>query len=177
MADGCVLIEHRLKRAFLLVDAKHGFKRSDENLLALLRDNAISHQIILSKIDRIPLPWPPRNSSTETKRQTNSDQLHQILEEIRAKVQPGNTNRPEALGEIIGCSGEKSIKPGGQKLGINNVRWAILEATGLSKNVRRVSPSKVLVQPAEQDEDGVATIDDWDAALSSEEPIPALLAQ
>ena len=164
---------HRLKRAFLLVDAKHGLKKSDENLLALLRENAISHQVILSKIDRIPLPWPSKNIPTEIKRRRHSDQLRQLLEEIRSKVQPGNTDRPEALGEIIVCSGEKSIKSGGQKLGINNVRWAVLEATGLSDKVRRVSPSKVLVQPAEEDNEDPATIHDWHVASPSDEPIAA----
>ena len=154
-----MLTRHRLKRAFLLIDALHGLKRSDEELVALLRENAISHQIILSKVDRILFPGPPRRIPSQKRLQDTSAQLRQLFENLRAKIQPGNTGRPEALGEIIGCSGERSLKPGGPKLGINNVRWAVLEATGLSDKVRRVSPSKVLTQLTNQEREGSAVGD------------------
>jgi GTP-binding protein len=140
-----------LKRAFLLIDAVHGLKRSDEDLIGLLRENAISHQIILSKVDRILLPGPRKRIPTENNRQRSSDQLRELFEDMRAKIQPGNNDRPEALGEIIACSGERSFKPHGQKLGINNVRWAVLAATGLGDKVRRVSPSKFLTPATEQE--------------------------
>ena len=144
------LIPHRLKRTFLLIDAAHGLKESDEELLGLLRESAISHQIILSKVDRILLPSHKKKIPSQGSLQKTSAQLHEVMEGIRAKVQPGTTGRPEALGEIIGCSGERSFKPGEQKLGINHVRWAVLAATGLSDKARRFSPSKVLTPLTEQ---------------------------
>ncbi len=142
-----------MKRAFLLIDAVHGLKPSDLDLIRLLQENAISHQIILSKVDHILLPGPRKRTATENKRQRTSDQLRDIFEDIRTKIQPGDTGRPEALGEIIACSGERSFKPHGQKLGINNVRWAVLAATGLGDKVRRVSPSEVLIQSTEEGEE------------------------
>lgn len=150
-----------MKRAFLLIDAVHGLKRSDEDLISLLRENAISHQIILSKVDRILLPGQRKKIPTENKRQQTSDQLRELFEDMRAKIQPGNKDRPEALGEIIACSGERSFKPHGQKLGINNVRWAVLAATGLGDKVRKVSLSKLLTPATEQETDYSTMSDDW----------------
>lgn len=128
--------------------------------MGLLRENAISHQIILSKVDRVLLPGPRKRIPTENKRQRASDRLRELFEDIRAKIQPGNKDRPEALGEIIACSGERSFKPHGQKLGINNVRWAVLAATGLGDQVRRVSPSEFLTPATEQEIDYSTMSDD-----------------
>ena len=93
--------------------------------------------------------------------QKNSARLCEVFEEIRAKVQPGTTGRPEALGEIIGCSGERSLRSGEQKLGINNVRWAVLAATGMSDKARRVSPSKVLTPLTGEELEDTPTREDW----------------
>jgi GTP-binding protein len=119
----------RLRRAFLLVDAVHGLKSSDEELLIQLRRNAISHQIILSKVDRILLPGSKTPSKSKLK--SNISELEGVYRKIRAKIQPGKTDGPEALGEIISCSAEKSLERG-RRPGINQVRWAVLAATGLS---------------------------------------------
>ena len=156
-----VLIGHRLKRAFLLVDAVHGLKESDKELLSLLRENAISHQIILSKVDRILLPGQKSKIPSQDILRKTSAHLLEVFENVRAKVQPGNSGRPEALGEIIGCSGERTVKPGEQKLGINNVRWAVLAATGLSDKARRVSPLKVLTPLTEEEFEDTPTSEDW----------------
>ncbi|MCJ1367085.1 GTP-binding protein [Acarospora aff. strigata] len=117
-----------LRRAFLLVDAEHGVKRSDEQLLAMLRQNAIPHQILLSKVDKILLPgskFPSENALAH-----NYSKLKRIFEKIRDTVQPEARDGPPALGEILTCSAEKSIGRG-IKLGINGIRWAILSAVGL----------------------------------------------
>lgn len=135
-ADFCCLIakkpKSRLRRAFLLVDSLHGLKTSDRQLLASLRQNAISHQILLSKVDRI---FHPKLS---LKKKDDSDKLLKLCEELRPILQPGNLDGPEALGELIGCSGEKTLE-NGQKLGVDRVRWAILAAVGLGDNSRKIS--------------------------------------
>ncbi|WP_370931459.1 ribosome biogenesis GTP-binding protein YihA/YsxC [Bartonella sp. DGB1] len=42
-----------LKRVYLLIDARHGIKANDINIMKLLDKAAISYQIILTKIDKI----------------------------------------------------------------------------------------------------------------------------
>ena len=137
-----MLIGFRLRRAFLLVDALHGLKRSDEELLSLFRQHAISHQIILSKVDRILFP---KGTPSPARLERNLPELERICEELRIKVQPGIRDGPEALGEIVTCSSETVIS--GSKLGINSVRWAVLAATGLSEEKRKLVPSNMLVKP------------------------------
>lgn len=141
----------RLKRAFLLVDARHGLKSSDEVLLAELRRNAVSHQIILSKVDRILMPGP----KTPSKRRLQDYilKLNDQYKNIRAKIQSGNFDGPEALGEIISCSAEKSLGRG-RRPGINQIRWAILAATGLDKEKRLLQAIRTMgdgTMPADVD--------------------------
>ena len=45
-----------LKRVFVLVDARHGIKRNDEEALDLLDRAAVSYQIVLTKADKIKPP-------------------------------------------------------------------------------------------------------------------------
>lgn len=42
-----------LRRVFLLIDARHGLKPNDEDLMAMLDDAAASYQIVLTKSDKI----------------------------------------------------------------------------------------------------------------------------
>jgi GTP-binding protein len=42
-----------LTRAFVLIDARHGVKAADEGMLDLLDETAVSHQLVLTKIDKI----------------------------------------------------------------------------------------------------------------------------
>lgn len=142
-----MLIDLRLRRAFLLVDALHGLKRSDEELLSLFRQHAISHQIILSKVDRILFP---KGNPSAAHLERNLPEIERICEKLRIKVQPGIRDGPEALGEIVTFSSETVIS--GSKLGINNVRWAVLVATGLSEEKRKLLPSNMLVKPTETPE-------------------------
>lgn len=131
-------MQRRLRRAFLLVDALHGLKRSDEEILSLFRQNAISHQIILSKVDRILFP---KSRPSIARMERNSPELDRICENLKGKIQPGNGDGPEALGEIVTCSAEATLE--GKKLGINNVRWAVLAATGLGEEKRKLLPSEM----------------------------------
>lgn len=127
------LTEIRLRRTFLLVDPLHGLKRSDEEILSLFRQNSISHQIILSKIDRILFLRPRKPSPAHIER--NFLELDRICESMKAKIQPGIGDGPEALGEIVTCSAAATLRR--KKLGINNVRWAVLAATGLSREKKK----------------------------------------
>lgn len=129
--------DDRLRRAFLVVDPLHGLKKSDEELLVLLRKNAISHQIILSKVDRV-LRAKPRSRRVNIP--SRAAKFYKLCKDLRTKVQPGNIDGPEAFGEIIGCSTEISLDSNGEislegrKLGIDRVRRAVLAATGLGDN-------------------------------------------
>jgi len=133
----------------LLVDALHGLKRSDEEILSLFRQNAISHQIILSKVDRILFP---KSNPSAIRMERNSPVLEYICQDLKSKIQPGKGDGPEALGEIVTCSGEATL--GGKKIGINNVRWAVLAATGLADEKKKLLPSDVMreqMMPASDD--------------------------
>ena len=120
---------------FLLVSPEHGLKRSDEQMLSMLRHNNIPHQVILSKVDRVLLP--KSKTPTEDKMLTYVATLKKTFEEIRGKIQPEIEDGPAALGEILTCSAEKSLGSR-EKLGINRIRWAVLAATGLGLQERNL---------------------------------------
>lgn len=42
-----------LARVYVLVDSRHGLKSGDEDMLAVLNQAAVSHQIVLTKCDQI----------------------------------------------------------------------------------------------------------------------------
>ncbi|RWR33707.1 YihA family ribosome biogenesis GTP-binding protein [Sinirhodobacter populi] len=42
-----------LRRAFVLIDARHGVKKVDEEILTLLDRSAVTFQVVLTKIDKI----------------------------------------------------------------------------------------------------------------------------
>jgi GTP-binding protein len=46
-----------LKRIFLLIDARHGFKENDNEIMNILNDCGIIYQIIFTKVDKISRIW------------------------------------------------------------------------------------------------------------------------
>jgi GTP-binding protein len=90
-----------LKRVYLLIDARHGVKTIDGEVMDLLDRAAVSYQLVLTKTDKIKPPAVARLVS-------------ETLEKIR--------KRPAAYPEVIATSSEK-----GQ--GIDDLRAAILTAT------------------------------------------------
>ena len=132
----------RLKRAFLLVDSKHGLKQSDKELLGMLRQHAISHQVVLSKVDRVVCGGS--RTPNDDQLRARSDSLREICGNIRKEIQPIDSEGPVALGELVACSAEKSVD--GKRIGINNLRWAVLTATGLDN--RSTGASMPLLTPA-----------------------------
>jgi GTP-binding protein len=132
----------QLKRAFLLVDAIHGMKTSDEQLLALFRQQHIPHQIVLAKVDR--LFFPTARLPSEGALEARFAELRRTVEIIKRLIQPDVEDMSGALGELIACSSEKRIN--GSLLGIDSVRHAMLQAAGLEYQPpqKRVTPPEIV---------------------------------
>ncbi len=90
-----------LKRVYVLIDARHGIKANDEEVLKLLDVAAVSYQVVLTKIDKIKAAGIPG-----------------LLERTGAQI----AKRPAAFPELIATSSEKSS-------GIDELRQAIVVAT------------------------------------------------
>lgn len=75
-----------LKRVYVLVDARHGLKANDEEVLSLLDKAAVSYQLVLTKTDKIK---PAELAAL----------LQSTLERIR--------RRPAAFPEVLSTSSEK----------------------------------------------------------------------
>jgi GTP-binding protein len=86
-----------LKRVYVLIDARHGIKKNDEDVLTLLDKAAVSYQIVLTKIDKIKAAGVPR-----------------LLAETAEKIR----KRPAAFPTLIATSSEKGI-------GMDELREAI----------------------------------------------------
>ena len=125
------------------MDALHGLKRSDEEILSMFRQYAIPHQIILSKVDRILFEKSPPSFA---RIERSLPRLDAIVQQLKPMIQPVKRDGPEALGEIVTCSAEKRID--GKSLGINNVRWAVLAATGLSEEKTKILPARNMTEDA-----------------------------
>jgi GTP-binding protein len=91
-----------LKRVYLLIDARHGVKTIDGEVMDLLDKAAVSYQLVLTKTDKIKPPAVEKLVS-------------ETLEKIR--------KRPAAYPEVIATSSEKG-------LGMENLRAAIMGAAG-----------------------------------------------
>ena len=69
-----------LKRVLLLVDARHGFKDSDRELLKMMDKAAVSYQIILTKADCLkPAPLAARLAETERESRTHGAAHPEVL--------------------------------------------------------------------------------------------------
>jgi len=75
-----------LKRVYVLIDARHGVKKIDEEVLSLLDKAAVSYQIVLTKIDKIKEPAVPK-----------------LIEDTLANIK----KRAAAFPEVIATSSEK----------------------------------------------------------------------
>jgi GTP-binding protein len=122
----------QLRRAFVLIDAEHGVRKSDEQILELMRQAGTPHQLVLSKVDKIVYPrtTPPSADALEG----YLARLQGIFEEVRQKIRSHGAKGGGALDDILCCSSEKSLE-GRRKLGIDGLRWAILQAAGLHCDV------------------------------------------
>ena len=75
-----------LRRVFLLIDSRHGFKPGDIDIMAMLDETAVTYQIVLTKIDKI-----------------KQAELAKVL----SKTQKAIARRPAAHPEIIQTSSVK----------------------------------------------------------------------
>lgn len=91
-----------LKRVYVLIDARHGIKKNDDEVLDLLDKAAVSYQIVLTKIDKIKQAGVPRL-------------IAETVEKIR--------KRPAAYPEVLATSSEKGS-------GMDDLRSAILNTIG-----------------------------------------------
>ncbi len=75
-----------LKRVYVLIDARHGIKKNDEDVFKLLDKAAVSYQVVLTKTDKIKEAGVPR-----------------LIAETVEKIK----KRPAAFPAVIATSSEK----------------------------------------------------------------------
>ena len=92
----------RLRRVFVLIDARHGIKANDKDMLGLLDQAAVSYQIVLTKTDKV------KGAARE-----------QLMSETAAAI----AKRPAAHPEILATSSEKDS-------GLEELRAIISELSG-----------------------------------------------
>ncbi|KMW57965.1 GTP-binding protein EngB [Candidatus Rhodobacter oscarellae] len=75
-----------LRRAFVLIDARHGVKAPDEEIMALLDSSAVTFQAVLTKTDKV-----------------KGKDLDRVLNQVRAAL----SKHPAAFPELVLTSSEK----------------------------------------------------------------------
>ena len=75
-----------LKRVFVLIDARHGIKKNDEEVMVLLDKAAVSYQVVLTKTDKIKPP---------------------AVRKLEAATLAALKRHPAAFPEIVATSSEK----------------------------------------------------------------------
>jgi len=75
-----------LRRAFVLVDARHGIKPVDQEIMTLLDKSAVTFQVVLTKADKI-----------------KASQRDGVLQQVRGKL----AQHPAAYPELVLTSSEK----------------------------------------------------------------------
>lgn len=75
-----------LRRAFVLVDARHGVKAVDEEIMALLSSSAVTFQCVMTKTDKL-----------------KKGELDKVLAQVREKL----SKHPAAYPELVLTSSEK----------------------------------------------------------------------
>ncbi|KAJ5032146.1 hypothetical protein J3E74DRAFT_400657 [Bipolaris maydis] len=109
------------------------------SLLASLRLAGVSHQVILSKLDKLYIPnakdikrFDGKSARRLAPKGTPGD-LRKAMEKLKNEIQPPVGGG--ALGEILGVSAETLVD--GKRLGIDHVRFAILKAAGLDEKFKK----------------------------------------
>jgi len=77
-----------LRRAFVLIDSRHGVKPVDEEILSLLNKSAVAFQVVLTKTDKL-----------------KKGELEKVITQVSAALQ----KHPAAFPEIVLTSSEKGI--------------------------------------------------------------------
>lgn len=119
----------QLRRVFVLLDTEHGIKDKDRSLLASLRLAGVSHQVILSKMDKVYIPKLNDKKGLILKPKGTVKALREKMESLRQEINPPVGGG--ALGEILACSSATLVNK--KRLGIDHVRYAVLKAVGLER--------------------------------------------
>lgn len=91
-----------LKRAYLLIDARHGLKVSDAEALDALDDAAVSYQIVLTKADKL-----------------KAGEAEAMVARTLAAV----SKRPAAFPRVLATSSEKGLGMAGLRAEIAAAAW------------------------------------------------------
>ncbi|MEO9650895.1 MAG: ribosome biogenesis GTP-binding protein YihA/YsxC [Roseobacter sp.] len=76
-----------LRRAFVLIDARHGVKKVDDEILSLLDSAAVTFQVVLTKADKV-----------------KEKEREKVLDQVRAAL----AKHPAAFPELVVTSSEKA---------------------------------------------------------------------
>ncbi|SDX17901.1 ribosome biogenesis GTP-binding protein YihA/YsxC [Litoreibacter albidus] len=77
-----------LRRAFVLIDSRHGVKAVDEEILSLLNKSAVTFQVVLTKTDKL-----------------KKGELEKVIAQVSTALQ----KHPAAFPEIVLTSSEKGL--------------------------------------------------------------------
>lgn len=128
-----LLNRKQLRRTYVLIDAEHGLKTTDLSLLLELRKNGVAHQIVLSKVDKVLFPHSKAPSVESLSRRLGN--LREMQEEIRRELEEAaqDAGARAVMGDLLCCSSAKSLEPRNKsrRIGIDELRWSVLEACGL----------------------------------------------
>jgi GTP-binding protein len=91
-----------LKRTLVLIDARHGIKDVDREIMGMLDEAAVSYRLVITKADKV-----------------KATELDAVIADTAAEAR----KRPAAHPDIIATSAEKG-------LGIPELRAAVIEAIG-----------------------------------------------
>ena len=75
-----------LRRAFVLIDSRHGVKAVDDEIMSLLDSSAVTFQVVMTKADKV-----------------KEKEREKIMDQVRASL----SKHPAAFPEIVVTSSEK----------------------------------------------------------------------
>ena len=115
-------------------------KPADKHMLQLLQSGGIPHQLVLAKVDKILFgrKKDPPAISDERLARLAARYAHvqkQAEETYREQKQEGKGAAATISNDIVGVSAEKPWPKGsGKRLGIEDLRWMVLQAVGLDSD-------------------------------------------
>jgi len=134
----------QLRRTFVLIDAEHGLKKSDVALLTHLRTEGVPYSIVMSKVDK--LLHPGSKPPGPTKLENCLTKLRVACDDVRSTLREAFDDGRDVRDDILCCSSEKSLdeRSGWRaKLGVDELRWAILNASGLESDEMGMAKKKL----------------------------------
>jgi GTP-binding protein len=116
----------QLVRAYLLVDITVGLKKSDEDILKILREADTPHQVVLSKVDKILFPGGKLDLDSLPQR---LDKLRVLQDEFKGKIAShGSTSMSS---DVLCTSSNDRYLGKYKRIGIEELQYAVLDAAGL----------------------------------------------